>query len=204
MSDGQQVLWELLRGIDPEEVTDNAEVQYIPDRGEFRIPSFAETVIVSPAEQRITGDGPATRFLLESDEEHFRLGVIAYLAQAKGEPLTGDLVPPARTSGGKIYEEGAHRLPLDQLAKPYAHDKAGFLTLTDRLGGDTMEKGDASVKLFPLPLVPISFVLYERDDEFDEQMDIYFDTSSPGQFAPDVLWSIAEATVNLLIELREQ
>jgi hypothetical protein len=204
MSDGQQVLWELLRGKDPDMVREDAHVEYVPDRSEYRIPSFTETVIVAPPWERIEGTGPISELLIDTHGDHFRLATLAYLVQANGIPPTGESVPPARTSGGRIYEEGAHKLPLPELARPYAEDKAGFLALGEKLGGYVTDSGDASVKLFPFPLVPITFVLWEKDEEFGEQVDIFFDTSSPGQFAPDVLWSIAVASVDLLLDLTKK
>lgn len=201
MSDGELMLWGQLRKKNPTEICTKAQVQFDRDRNEYSIPVFKERVRVTPADESINGEGGVVRRLIEGHGEHFRLATLAYLVQAKGVPLSGDIVSPSRTPGGRIYEEGAHKLPLPVLARPFADNKDGFSLLTDKVGGVPMDSGDVSVKVFPFPLVPITFVLWERDEEFAEQLDIFFDRSSPGQFAPDVLWSIAVATVEMLIDL---
>ena len=102
-------------------------------------------------------------------------------------------------SGGEIYRKGAHMLPLGRLAAQFDHDAAGFRRAAEGLGGEELEYGDVSCRLYPFPKLPVSISIWFSDDEFSERADLFFDTSSNGQFPPDVLWGIAAMCVELLL-----
>jgi len=50
----------------------------------------------------------------------------------------------------------------------------------------------SSLRLFPLPRVPVTLVLWLRDEEFPPRMDLLFDSTCDLQISlSDIIWSIA-------------
>ena len=114
-------------------------------------------------------------------------------------PLTGSLVQPGNVKGGDIFFRGTHVLPLDKLALKYGNDTGGFLKRGTDLGGVPMNYGDASVKLFPFPRLPVVLILWQEDDEFPSRADILFDSTCEFHLALDILWSTAMESLLIMM-----
>ena len=192
-------VWEQLQAADPAAAARNSGAVYNPEGDIFLVPVFTTEVTVRRAERKITAASALGNRLLSEYGEYFTLAAPAYLVHADGRPLTGELIQPKKLSGGDIYRKGAHRLPLGRLAAKFDHDPAGFRRAVAELGGEEQEYGDVSGRLFPFPKVPVTIALWFSDDEFPERGDLFFDSSSNGQFPPDVLWGIASLCVELLL-----
>ncbi len=191
-------IWETLAQADLEQICRNAGVRCEPENDAFLVPSFTETVMVLRNERSITGESNLGERLLSDFREHYFLAVPAYLVYADGRECTQELIQPKSIPGGEIYRKGAHVLPLDRLARRFATDSDGFGEIGRSLGGEPLEYGDVSCRLFPFPYLPVSIVLWLKDDEFPERADLFFDSSSKGQFPPDILWGIAVLCLELM------
>lgn len=184
--------------MDPIDVCRKSNAAYNPDDRAYSVPSFSNWLKVTPADRSVTAESAPGAILLSEYGEYFSLAVPAYLVYADGRPLTGELIQPKSISGGEIYRKGAHMLPLDRLAARFQDDTDGFLQVGRSLGGEPMHYGDASIRVYPFPHLPVHFTLWLKDDEFPEQADLFFDSSCNGEFPPDVLWGIAAASTELM------
>lgn len=102
-------------------------------------------------------------------------------------------------SGGEIFQRGTHVLPLDRLADRYANDFESFYKIGLELGGQQLEHDDASVRLYPFPRVPVTFILWKGDDEFPARADMFFDTTCEQHLPTDVIWSTAMTSVLIML-----
>lgn len=193
-------IWKTLAQADPEQICRNSGAGYEPETDAFLISSFAETVTVLRSKRTIAIQSKLGERLLSIFREHYFLAVPAYLVYADGRECTRELIQPKSIPGGEIYRKGAHMLPLDRLARRFATDSDGFGKIGRSLGGEPLEYGDVSCRLFPFPYLPVSIVLWLKDDEFSERADLFFDSSSKGQFPPDILWGIATLCVELMLD----
>ena len=100
------------------------------------VPMFGEDILVSPKSRRIWGNSAAAKFLLHRLRYYFRLSILWYLIQAKDVPLSGKLINPGNMSGGLIFQQGSHILPLDKVAQRYGNDLAGFLQKDREFSGE--------------------------------------------------------------------
>jgi hypothetical protein len=52
--------------------------------------------------------------------------------------------------------------------------------------------GDASIRIYPLPRVPITLVLWLEDEEFPAKVDLFFDSTVEFQLSrSDTIWASA-------------
>lgn len=191
MSTGEEKIWETLAGLDPDEVCRRTDVTFDLSSGDYLLKSFGRDFSVSPRERKIVSRAPGGEVFLQRLGYFFRLSVIGYLAIARNVALTGRLVNPVNMKSGQLFFRGSHVLPLDRVAEKYGKDKEGFLKRADELGGEKLGYGDASVKLIPLPRVPVVSILWMEDDEFPARADLLFDSSCEVQMPIDVIWSVA-------------
>lgn len=203
MSDGETVLWEQLEAKNSSSICSRAGARYDPKSGIYILTCFGETIQVEPKQKRVevvTGRGTdIVGMLLSVHRDQFIPALLAYLVYAEGNAVTGELVAPRDLSGGQIYRQGAHQLPLGRLAENYRHNEKQFSDQVSTLGGHVLDYGDYSFRLFPFPKLPVTLVLWKEDEEFPSRADLFFDTSCRGQFPPDVLWGIASFCVELLL-----
>ncbi|KKL72664.1 hypothetical protein LCGC14_2082640, partial [marine sediment metagenome] len=63
--------------------------------------------------------------------------------------------------------------------------------------------GDASIRLYPLPRVPVTLVLWLEDEEedFPPRVDLFFDSTIDFQISlSDIVWAVAIMTALVMLE----
>jgi hypothetical protein len=199
MSSGEDKAWQLIKDLAPADVCRNARVLFDGHSGSYILKSFGMDIHVDPQHKKIHCDGPNGTFLLERIGYFSKVSILWYLAGARDIPLSGSLVKPENLKGGLIFFRGTHVLPLDRLASRYQDDKERFLSRAGELGGDRLDYGDASVRLFPFTRVPVVIILRRGDDEFPPAADLLFDNTCELHLALDVLWAVAMQSILIMM-----
>jgi len=197
MSSGEEKAWNILRGLEPEEVCRNALVAY--EGGAYRLRSLGMDFSISTAEEAITGLTPEARAVAGRLGYFFNHAALWYLASAKDIGLTGRLVRPTDLKGGHHFFQGTHELPLGRVAEKYASDREGFLARAAALGGKPLGYGDASAELVPFPRVPVTLILWLGDEEFEPRASMLLDSSAEMQMALDIIWPTAMLCTLLML-----
>ncbi len=188
---GEDKAWEILATLKPEDVCRAADATWDAASASYTVKSFGMDFIVSPRERSISSVAPGSGALLGKLSYFFRLAVLRYLVNAREIGCTGRLVKLEHIRGGEIFIRGSHVLPLDSVANKYGRDKDGFLRRGAELGGEPMRHGDASLRLYPLPRVPVVVALWLEDEEFPARADLLFDSTCALQLPTDIIWSVA-------------
>jgi hypothetical protein len=199
VSSGEEKAWNILKDLKPADVCRNAMVSFDEATGVYLLKSFGMDLSVAPENKSIYSEAPYADLLLNRLGYFSRLSIPFYLTSAMDIPLTGRLVKPGNVKGGDIFFRGSHVLPLDKLALKYGNDKAGFLKRGTDLGGMQMNYGDAAVKLFPFPRLPVVIILWQEDDEFPPRADFLFDSTCEFHLALDILWSTAMESLLIMM-----
>lgn len=199
MPTGEEKIWETLSGFAPEGVCKRSNAIFDAASGLYSLKSFGNDFFISPQERKIFGHYPENEALLKKLGYFFRLPVIGYLALAKDISPVGRLLKPINMAGGQLFFRGSHVIPLEKVAEKYGNDKEGFLHAGMTLGGEILEYGDASMKLFPLPRVPVTMILWIADEEFPPRADLLFDSGIEFQLPIDIIWAIAMMSVIALL-----
>jgi hypothetical protein len=67
-----------------------------------------------------------------------------------------------------------------------------------QLDAERYEFGDASIRLFMLPRLPLTIVIWGRDEEFEARASILFDQTAASQLPLDALLAAVNLTVEAL------
>ena len=186
--------WDALSALEPDVVCKNALVDYDPQTSTFIIKSFGYEFRADVKHRTLTCEDDRGEVFLGKFKEFLRLGLLMYLTSAKDIPATGKLIKTSDVKGGHIYVHGTHKLPLDDLAAAHGADISGFLNKARSYGAEPVEGiGDAAIRLYPLPRVPVTMVLRVEDLEegFLPEVRVFFDSTLDFQVAPDIGWSLA-------------
>jgi hypothetical protein len=198
---GEAKAWEALAGMRPQDVRARAIALYDEGSRSYTMRSFGIDFIISPHTRTITSRDPGAGLFLERYKDFFRLAVLWYLTSAKDIPATGRLIRPLDVKGGQRFFSGTHLLPLDRIEERFGRDKFAFVERGLRFGAEIARYGDAAVRLYPLPRVPVTVILYLHDDEYPSRATLFFDSTVDFQLSlSDIVWSVAMLSTLVMYE----
>jgi hypothetical protein len=198
---GEEKAWEALLSLNPKAVCSGAGAAYDPGAETYIVKSFGIDFEVSLRERTITSGDPRAGLFLGKLRDFFRLSVLWYLTGAKDIPFTNRLVRPVDVKGGHRFSAGTHVLPLDRIQEWYGKDKAGFVRKGEALGAEPANLGDVALRLYPLPRVPVTVILWLEDKEFPARACLLFDSTVDYQIPlSDIVWSVAMMSALAMLE----
>lgn len=132
-------------------------------------------------------------------QPQLELITLLYLLKAEAAlPPSGELigVPDLRESH---YFTGPHRLPLDDLLARFGTNPESWRQAAAALGGEPVALADAAFCFYPLPLVPLYFLLWLGDEDLPPQFTILFDRTIEHYFSASGIWLLVNyVTLSLL------
>lgn len=190
---GEEKSWDEICELDSADVSQRTCSTFDRAEGRYTIHCFGIPFDVYPCDRKIECSGTGGELFLGKFRDLFRLSVLWYFAGAKYIPLSGRLVRPTDVKGGHRFSSGTHVLPLDEIAEKYAKDAGAFLRQGRRYGAEKAEGyGDAAIRLYPLPRVPVTVLLWLEDEEFPPRVDLFFDSTCDLQISlSDIVWAVA-------------
>jgi hypothetical protein len=106
-----------------------------------------------------------------------RVLLLHYLIRADGSPLKGEWAGYKDIPGGLLYAGVFARRVTEPLVKKFGDSPQQFKEIGNKLGGKSVEFGDASFILYAFPFIPLQYVLWKGDEEFPAAVQLLFDTS---------------------------
>lgn len=198
---GEAKAWESLERLKPKDVCAGAQVDHDVSSGAYSLTAFGIDFRISPATRTILSDDPRAALFLGRFKDFFRLAVLWYMTTAKDIPASGRLIRPLDVKGGQRFFAGTHVLPLDRVQARYGRDKAGFIAQGMRFGAQIASLGDAAIRLYPLPRVPVTMILWLEDEEFPARAALFFDSTVDFQILlSDIVWSVSMMAALVMLE----
>ena len=189
---GEEKAWETLAGLRPRDVCAGADAGFDEASRAYTIRSFGIEFLVSLGDRTITSSDPRSSLFLERYKDFFRLAVLWYMTSAKDLPASGRLIRPLDVKGGQRFFSGTHLLPLDHVEQRFGRDKMAFIERGLQFGAEIAKAGDAALRLYPLPRVPVTVILWLQDEEYAARATLFFDSTVDFQISlSDIVWSVA-------------
>lgn len=187
-------LWEQLDKLDPKLTAQRAKCRYITEQGRYVLRLLNKEYVIDPGERQIFSAGPKS----EQKKVGFieQLCLLAYLINARDLPLADKLVKPEALPSGQFFFRGLHSLPTEKLVKAFGRCPERLYRIAGRFNAEKCEFGDASIRLYLLPRIPLTIVIWRSDDEFGARASILFDQTAAEQMPLDALL----AAVNLAVD----
>jgi hypothetical protein len=180
---------------EPLDIAQRAAVRYDAAAGEFVIPYLNQEHRVRYPSGEVYlprgGEVPIVNKIL----------ILHYLEHAEGVPLHHKWISFKEIPGGQIYINPFYNRAIRPLIKLFGRDPQGLITAGLALGGKKENLGDACVAVPVFPMVPVAYVIWEGDEEFDPSGNILFDESAPHYLPLEDYAVIAGSAV---FELRKQ
>ncbi len=191
-------LWEQLEKLDGIETSQRAKCQYLENPARYTITLLNTEYVVNLSGRNI--------FYILSDsqqkEAQFleQLCILAYLINARDLPLANKLVAGNTLPGGQFFFRGQHGLPTKKLEEAFGNNPELLHQVSAQLDAERCEFGDASIRLNMLPRLPLTIVVWGRDEEFEARASILFDQTAASQLPLDALLAAVNLTVGALLK----
>jgi hypothetical protein len=135
------------------------------------VPFFDETIeLVTPACTFKSTHGTSVSLVA-------RIVILHYLLHASGRDVGTELIGYDDIPGCRSYLPVFERRVVRPLLSAFGYARDAFMEAGKALGGNAEEYGSASVTVRVLPNVPLTFVLWEGDQDFPSSMKVLFDRS---------------------------
>ncbi|WP_347490938.1 DUF3786 domain-containing protein [Desulfoscipio sp. XC116] len=109
----------------------------------------------------------------------YKVVLLHYLTHCSPRDVENAKVSFKELPSGSIYVGPFTNRAIKPLVSIFAGNIEKMLEAAERLGGWKDSIGDVSVTVPVLPKIPITFVIWEGDDEFPPTGNVLFDTSAP-------------------------
>jgi len=96
-----------------------------------------------------------------------------------------------------------HSLPAQKPEKAFGDCSQALHQISVQFNAKRREFGDASIELDVLPRVPLTIVIWRRDEEFAARASILFDQTAAAQLPLDALLAAVNLTVDALVNAAE-
>lgn len=115
-------------------------------------------------------------------------------ADSKALPETGQLISFAQVPGGRAYYNAFVGRAVRPIRERFGSDPKALYEASRLLGAERLNYGDCSFKIYSLPLVPISIVLYSSTAEFAASASILFDSSASNYLSTEQIAMLSQLT----------
>lgn len=197
----EQALTSLGR-IEVEAVCFRSGATYDPEHQVFTLQSFGQPVHIARNDGRIESPTTVGQLLTTELAELFTLSVLWYLCQAKDAACSGRLLHPNELPGGDMFGKGTHVLPLDALADRFGQAPQNLVHTASTIAAEPQELGDAAVRLWPFPRLPVVILLWGADEEFPARASLLLDSTAHLHLPVDILWATSMVSLLLLLRLK--
>lgn len=191
--------WLDLKNRSSEEILRKDGVRLAEGGNGYEIRFLNALYLVDPVEERITEIAPDPSRVLT---EMLQILIIQYLTAPNGGPMDGQDVSEKDFPGGVTFFQGPHALYVGPIAKLYGSDPEGFEACGRDLGADPAVYGDKSMRFYPFPTIPVTYVLWREDDEFPASVSVLFDKSISRWFELDMIFTLVWVLTERIVEDR--
>jgi len=136
----------------------------------------------------------------KTDDPLLELVTVLYLTNVNGlYPIDKDIVGVRDLKEGHFFQ-GPHALRTEPLIRRYGTDLKGFSQAAQYLEGEPRDMADTAYRLLPFPRIPLYYLLWQGDEEFEPRVTVLVDRSVENVLAADAIWALINRVTTALLE----
>jgi hypothetical protein len=125
--------------------------------------------------------------------------ILVYLNSAGPQLLSRELVS-AQELKTRHFFQGPHELNLARVLRRFGLDLKGFREAAEFLGGEGQSLADAAYRIPVFPKVPLYYLLWKGDEEFEPRISVLFDGSIESHLSADAIWGLVALVSDALLK----
>jgi hypothetical protein len=100
------------------------------------------------------------------------------------------------------FFKGPHALNMGPFLQRYKDNLKDFADAAKALKGEPMDMADASFMFLPFPRVPLYYLLWKKDNEFEASVDILFDMSIERCLDAAGIWGLVNLVTRCILQAK--
>ena len=124
--------------------------------------------------------------------------ILVYLLNVSSDNPGQDIISVHDLKNAHFFQ-GPHELQTALLVDLYGNNLEGFKSAAENLGGKTVDMADSAYMMLPFLKIPLYYLLWGGDDEFEPNLSILFDRSIEKHLAADAIWGLVNLVSNYLL-----
>jgi len=125
---------------------------------------------------------------------------LLYLGNVKADDILNEMISVNEFKNAFFFK-GPNKLKIEPLVLQYGSDPISFKMVAEALGGKLLDIGDASYKFLPFPKIPLYYIFWFKDEEFEANLTVFFDKSIELHLSPEAIWGIVNFVSDSLMLL---
>ena len=125
--------------------------------------------------------------------------VLVYLLKAGPQLLSGELVSTKELKTAHFFQ-GPHELNVGGVLERFGGDLKGFAKAAESLGGEGRNLAEAAFRIPAFPKVPLYYLLWAGDEEFEPRVTVLFDRSIENHLSADAIWGLVALVSEALVK----
>ena len=126
---------------------------------------------------------------LKIDYPLLELLVLVYCLKGGPDSTTNEMIGVQELKDSHFFQ-GPHEFRLAPLLARYGSDPAGFEDAAEFLGGEPLNLADMAYRIPALPKVPLYYLFWKGDEEFEPRISVLFDRSVEKHLSADAIWGL--------------
>jgi hypothetical protein len=106
-----------------------------------------------------------------------QLLILHYLERARGTKLTHKVIAYQELKEGSVYFPSFLQRTVNPLVEHFGQQPAKLISSASALGGVKVDFGDAAVVIPAFSRVPLTYIVWKGDDEFQSNATVLFDSA---------------------------
>jgi len=135
---------------------------------------------------------------------HFAGLILQHLLLADGAPLENTWVSLRNLPHGAFYEQAFQSYSGNLLVKSFHGDVEAFRATARGLGGEQVEMGDAALRFWAFPRLPLAVVCWSGGGEFPDSAQVLFDNSASHYHHLEILAHLGGMLCERLVEFAKK
>lgn len=127
--------------------------------------------------------------------------ILHYLTQAKGTPLSHNLIAYKQLPEGTTYYPTFYQRAIKPIVTYFGSQPQLLLDIAENLGGVKADYGDTSVTISAFSRVPVTIVLWQGDEELPPEGNILLDSTIPDYLTTEDTIVLCEIITWKLVKL---
>ena len=126
------------------------------------------------------------------------LMALVYLINVNDMPVRNKIVSAKELKSAHFFQ-GPHELKTKPVIQRYGKAPDGFRKAAESIGGEPIDMADIAFRFQVFPKIPLYYLLWEGDEEFEPNLSILFDRSIDYYLEADAVWGIVNLVSDLLV-----
>ena len=134
------------------------------------------------------------------DHPLLELLVLVYTLKAGPDSIKDEIIGVQELKDSHFFQ-GPHEFRLEPLLARYGFDPKGFKDAAEFLGGQPINLADISYRIPAFPKVPLYYLFWEGDEEFEPRITVLFDRSVEKHLSADAIWGLVNLVSDALLKV---